>query len=521
MAKIERTKNATRNIIFGVILKAYQIIVPFLMRTAMIYLMGVQYLGLNSLFTSILQVLNLAELGVGSAMIYSMYKPIAEDDNATICALMKLYKTYYRIIGLVIAVIGCALTPFIPKLISGDVPDNLNIYLLYLLNLGATVLSYWLYAYKNCILQAHQRVDIVSKVSLVTSTIQYALQLLVLWLFKDYYLYVIVLLATQALTNITTAMCADRIYPQFKPKGQIATEEKKAINNRIKDLFTSKIGGIIYDSADTIVISSFLGLTALAIYQNYFYILNAITGLITVVFSACTAGIGNSIVVETKEKNYKDLNKFTFIICWGAGFCAVCLLCLYQPFMELWVGKDLMLSSSAVICFVVYFFVRQLNSLFNTYKDASGMWHEDRFRPLVAALTNLALNLILVQFIGLYGILISTVLAIVCVGMPWLLHNLFTVIFEKKYLVGYLKNLLYYCFIILINCTITYFICTKVNAGLITTLVIRGAICVVLPNLIYLFASYKRIEFTDSLLLVNKMTKGKLRSVLTKLGMRE
>ena len=182
-------------------------------------------------------------------------------------------------------------------------------------------------------------------------------------------------------------MCADRIYPQFKPKGQIATEEKKAINNRIKDLFTSKIGGIIYDSADTIVISSFLGLTALAIYQNYFYILNAITGLITVVFSACTAGIGNSIVVETKEKNYKDLNKFTFIICWGAGFCAVCLLCLYQPFMELWVGKDLMLSSSAVICFVVYFFVRQLNSLFNTYKDASGMWHEDRFRPLVAALS--------------------------------------------------------------------------------------------------------------------------------------
>ena len=204
MAKIERTKNATRNIIFGVILKVYQIIVPFLMRTAMIYLMGVQYLGLNSLFTSILQVLNLAELGVGSAMIYSMYKPIAEDDSATICALMKLYKTYYTVIGFVIAIIGCILTPFIPKLISGDIPEGLNIYVLYLLNLGATVLSYWLYAYKNSILQAHQRVDVISKVTLVTTTIQYILQLLVLWLFKDYYLYVIVLLATQALTNIRT-----------------------------------------------------------------------------------------------------------------------------------------------------------------------------------------------------------------------------------------------------------------------------------------------------------------------------
>ena len=132
MAKIERTKNASRNISFGVILKIYQILVPFLMRTAMIYLMGVQYLGLNSLFTSVLQVLNLAELGVGSAMVYSMYKPIAEDDETTICALMKLYRTYYRVIGLVIAVVGCALTPFIPNLIKSDVPAGLNIYLLYI-----------------------------------------------------------------------------------------------------------------------------------------------------------------------------------------------------------------------------------------------------------------------------------------------------------------------------------------------------------------------------------------------------
>lgn len=198
-----------------------------------------------------------------------------------------------------------------------------------------------------------------------------------------------------------------------------------------------------------------------------------------------------------------------------------CLLCLYQPFMELWVGRDLMLSFSAVVCFVVYFFVRQLNSLFNMYKDASGMWHEDRFRPLVAALTNLVLNLILVQFIGIYGILISTVLAIICVGMPWLLHNLFTVIFEKKHLLGYLKELLYYCCVIVVSCIATYFICSKINVDLIATLVIRGTICVILPNLIYLLAYYKRIEFTDSLLLVNKMTKGKLRGFLTKLGMRE
>lgn len=154
--KIERTKNASRNIIFGIILKAYQILIPFLMRTAMIYFMGVQYLGLNSLFTSILQVLNLTELGVGIAMVYSMYKPIADDDTKTICALMRLYRLYYRIIGLVIAVMGGILTPFIPYLVKSDLPSGLNIYVLYLLNLAATILSYWLFAYKNALFQAHQ-----------------------------------------------------------------------------------------------------------------------------------------------------------------------------------------------------------------------------------------------------------------------------------------------------------------------------------------------------------------------------
>lgn len=519
--KIERTKNAGRNMLFGIVLKIYQIFVPFLMRTAMIYLMGVQYLGLNSLFTSVLHVLNLAELGVGSAMIYSMYRPIAEDDEEAICALMKLYRTYYRIIGLVIAIVGCLLTPFIPRLISGDVPDDINVFILYLLNLGATVLSYWLFAYKNCILQAHQRTDVVSKVTLLTNTFQYGIQLFVLWFFKNYYYYVIVMLASQALTNIITAIVADKLFPQYRPKGRVNKSQVHKINQRIRDLFTSKIGGVVYDSADTIVISAFLGLIYLAIYQNYFYILNSITQLISVFFTSCTAGIGNSIVVESKEKNFSDLNKFTFIICWIAGFCSVCLLCLYQPFMELWVGEDLMLSFSAVVCFVVYFFVRQLNSLFNLFKDASGMWHEDRFRPLVAALTNLFLNIVLVQFIGIYGVLLSTVLAILCVGMPWILYNLFTVVFEKKYLFPYLKKILKYCIVVFISCIITYFICNIFSFNLIVTLLIRLMICIFLSNICYFVIYRKTKEYQQSLELVNKMTSGKIKKLLIKLGLRE
>ena len=174
--KIERTKNAKKSIAAGLIFKVAQMILPFFMRTVMLYYMGEEYLGLNGLFTSVLQVLNLAELGVGSAMVFSMYKPIAEDDTPRICALMRLYRTYYRVIGLVVGVAGVAIAPFIPHLIAGDVPTELNAYILYFLNLGATVLSYWLFAYKNCLFQAHQRTDVSSIVGLITNICQYGIQ---------------------------------------------------------------------------------------------------------------------------------------------------------------------------------------------------------------------------------------------------------------------------------------------------------------------------------------------------------
>ena len=204
--KIDRTKNATRNVFFGVSLKIYTLIIPFLMRTAMIYLLGVEYLGLNSLFTSILQVLNLAELGVGSAMVFSMYKPIADDDEIKICALMGLYRHYYRIIGGVVLVGGLVVVPFLPNLISGDVPNDINVYVLYLMNLCATVLTYWLFAYRNSIFQAYQRTDVVSKVTLITDTMKYLIQIAVLALFHNYYYYVLAILFSQVVNNILIAL---------------------------------------------------------------------------------------------------------------------------------------------------------------------------------------------------------------------------------------------------------------------------------------------------------------------------
>lgn len=504
--KLERTKNAKKNIVTGVILKLYQIIVPFFMRTAMIYLLGVEYLGLNSLFTSILQVLNLAELGVGSAMIFSMYKPIANNNRKKICQLMNLYKIYYRLIGLVILLLGLVLCPFVPKLISGTVPLGMNVYILYLLNLFATVLSYWLFAYKNCLLQAYQRNDIINKITLIVNTLQYIIQFILLWIFKNYYLYVIVLLISQAGINVFTAWIVNIMYPQYKPQGKLSRKEVRAINQRVKDLFTSKIGGVIVNSADTIVISAFLGLTVLAIYQNYFYIITALIGMIAVIFNACTAGIGNSLVLESQGKNYNDFKKFTFIIAWLSGFCACALLCLFQNFMIIWVGKDLLLDFSCVVCLVIYYFIYEINALLNLYKDTAGIWHKDRFRPLITAGTNLILNLILVQFIGLYGVLLSTVLSTLIIGMPWLLHNIFSEIFKvnpKEYI---LKLIKYTCVTIIVI-IITYSLCNVIKGATIITLMIKGIICFVVSNVLFLLAYFKEPEMPETIELTKKMLK--------------
>ena len=503
--RIERTKNSLRNFAFGVLLKIYQTFVPFAMRTLMIYFMGVQYLGLNGLFTSILQVLNLAELGVGSAMVYSMYKPIAEDNETKICALMGLYKKYYTMIGFVIALGGSILTPFIPYLIKSDMPADLNVYILYLMNLAATVLSYWMFAYKNALFQAHQRLDVTSKTSLITTTIQYGLQAFIIIFVKDYYLYVIVALSTQGLSNLITAFIASKMYPTYEPKGKLEKSELKEINRQIKDLFTAKFGGVILNSADTVVISAFLGLTVLAEYQNYYFILSSIMGLVTVLFNSCTAGIGNSIVVETREKNYADFKKLFFLIVWIAGWCTCCLLCIYQPFMKLWVGSDLMLPFSVVILLCIYYYIYEINQLLNVYKDAAGIWHKDRYRPLITALSNLVLNLLMVQFWGVYGIILSTIIATLFIGMPWLTHNLFTTLFDTSEMKKFIASMLSKTLIVILVCGVTYFASSILDFSDIGNLIYRGAVCCIISNLAFYVLLRKHQEYKECVNLIGKI----------------
>lgn len=493
--KIERSKNASRNIASGILLRIFQTAVPFLLRSAMIYKLGMEYVGLDTLFVSILHVLNLVELGVGSAMVYSMYRPIAENDRAKMNALLNLYKKYYRIIGTVVLVIGLILVPFLPKLIRGNVPDGVNIYILYLINLSATALSYWLFAYKNSLLMAHQRTDVTNKILLAAFSARYLLQFIALLAFKNIYVYFLGVLISQLFTNILTYFITKKMFPDFAPVGKLETSERKDINKHIKDLFTAKLGGTITNSADTVIISAFLGLTVLAKYNNYYYILTALFGFMTIIFQSCLAGIGNSLVVESEEKNYKDFEKFSLLLTWIIGYCTAGLYCLIQPFMKIWVHEVNMLDDTYTILFCIYFYVYELALVWATYKDAGGIWHEDRFRPLCVTIVNLGLNLLTVQFMGLYGVILSTVISYMAVGMPWMLHNIFKTLFHKQHAGLYIVK----CFIGVLSttaaCIASSFACRIVTGDGIVAFLIKAAIVTVVTNLLFFIIYFRSEEF--------------------------
>ena len=502
--KIARTQNAIRIILFGSLYRIINLTLPFFSRTMILYVLGEQYLGLSSLFGSILSFLSLTELGMGSAMVYSMYKPIAENDYPTICALLNLYRRLYRIIGVIILLLGICLMPFLRQLIHGEIPGDVNIYVLYFIYLLNVVLSYWLFTYKTALLQAYQRNDIESKIGMLIVPVSYLVMLGSLFFFKNYYSYVIWLPVFTIITNIIRKIWVDHMFPDLMPEGNISDTLKKSIMKKVAALFGTKLNTVVLNAADNLVMAAYIGLTVIAIYGNYYYIMSAIIGFLSICYSSMTAGLGNSLETESLQKNYRDFEKFSFINSWLVGWCAVCLVCLYQPFMYIWTGERLMFPFYVVLEFGLYFYIYQIRKIPITYKDAAGIWWEDRYRPYVCMVTNLVLNVMLVQIIGVSGIILSTVLSLF-VSIPWENYTIFKYIFHcssKKY---YLK-MFYYCFSMIIAGFTTFMVCELFNQGIIYFF-IRSIICIAIPNIIFVIMNCKCREFKDTVLFIKGVLK--------------
>ncbi len=513
--QINRTKNAVRNIVWGGLEKVVALLLPFVVRTVLIKVLGVEYLGLSNLFTSILTVLNITNLGFDTAIVFSMYKPIAEDDDETVCALLNVFRKIYHVVGSIVLVIGLCIIPFLPYLIQGEHPADVNLYVLYGIYLFDTVIGYFTFAYKASLFRAYQRNDVPSKRGIVFNTISNIMQIILLIVFKNYYAYIIMAPIICVATNISNAYIAKKMFPQITPRGSISDVMKKDIKKRVAGLVSVKIYSVIFTSVDSIVISAFLGLKQLALYNNYYFIQSTINGFILIFTNSIIAGIGHKMVTNSIEDNYTDFKGFVFINAWISGWCAVCLACLYQPFMNLWLGESMLLPIDTMLLIVLLFLFPRLGLMAAVYRESAGLWWEDRFRQWVAAVVNLSVNLVLVRYIGLNGVIISTLICTVFINVPWGGYVLFKTYFKKSPL-PYFGRLLGYFLIIAATCAITYFACSFMPYTGILSLLTRGTVCVIVPNAIFLAIFYKTTEFAFAKDIFMRIIGNKLKTLLKK-----
>lgn len=507
--KLERKKNAVRNMRTSLANRIVSLLVPFIIRTVIIKTLGSEYLGLSSLFVSVLQILNLSELGISTAIVSSMYKPIAEDNEKAICDLMALYRKAYHIIGYVILVVGVAVIPLLPKLIKGDIPVDVNLYVLYSIYLFNAVISYFLFAYKGCLLVAHQRSDLSSNIDMITKLITYSIQIVILFVFKNYYLYIILLPVCTIVNNIVSAKTAEKLYPQYQCSSDAKWSEFSSIKQNIGGLVIFNSCAISRNSLDSIFISSFLGLAAVTIYGNYYYIISALGGMLSIVVTSITAGAGNSVELESEAKNYNDMHRFNFLYMWLAGWAAICLTCLYQPFMQLWMGADMLLPFQVVVLFAVYFYSLRMNDILYVYIMATGIWWKHRARTIAETLLNLVLNYFLGKYYGIAGIIIATNISLILCAFFWGSSITFKNYFRSEKLLRYYLEHVLYLLVTVANGYITYRLCALIQAGDIVTLILRGGICLVLPNLIFALAYVKFPVFGQSVAFVRETIKGR------------
>ena len=501
-----RIHNTTRNIYSSYLLMIIQIVFQFLSKSIIIFTLGKEYLGLSSLFNSLLNVLNVAELGFSSSVVYCMYKPLVDGNTDKVCALLAYLKTVYRIVGAVILGVGIIVIPFIRLLIKGDVPTDINLYLVYVLYLINTSISYFLYAYKTSLLTAVQRLDLTKFANCIVTLIQYALQLIALLCFHSYYLFVVAMILGTGSVNIFTAYISNKKYPEYTCRGKITKDDRINIASKVKGLMICNISIVTYKSLDSIVISSFIGLTSVAIYNNYIVIYVAVTTLITTIRTAMQSSVGNSVVSESIEKNLKDMYLWQFLFSIIATWCTTSLICLYQPFMTIWMGKEMLLPMIDIFLIGIWFMVDSVQQAYYLYLTAVGLWNEMKWSYVFNTCSNLFMNIILGKFLGVTGIILASLLTCIISGCFWQCIKLFKIYYKKSAYNYIIKQFKYFGMAAVIV-SITYFVCHFIVCGGIVELLIKAAICIILPSSLLLATYYTSDYFVQSKNLLYKIIK--------------
>lgn len=481
---MSRSKKSIKNFIYALVGQSLGLIVSFISRIVFIKILGSEYLGLNGLFTNILTVLSLAELGIGEAITFSLYKPLADDDREKCAMLMQFYKKTYICIGLIILVVGISITPLLPFLIK-DIPNIEYINIIYILFVINTSFSYF-YSYKRNLIIADQKRYIATFFRYLFYVILNVTQMIFLLINHSYFIFLILQITFTIIENLCISVKANKMYPYLKNKNstRLDKKSKNEIVKNTKAMMMHRIGSVVVNSTDNLLLSAFSGLSVVGIYSNYYLIINALNLVFGQFFNSLTASVGNLIASEDKNKQYDIFKKIDFLNFWIYSFSSICLLCLLNNFIEVWLGKEYVFSYSIIIIIIINFYVNGMRKTILMFKDAAGLFYQDRWKSIIEAIINLIVSIILVIKYGAIGVFIGTFVSSIttCLWVePFVLYKY---CFDKN-VKNYFKQYIMRFILTVSLASCMYFICSFSPFNIYISLILNGLLCAVIINFLY------------------------------------
>lgn len=506
MRYLSRTEYSILNIFTGLGGYILNTILGFICRMFFVHYLAVDYLGVNGLFTNVLSMLSLAELGVGGAIVYALYKPLANHDKEKIASLMQLYCKAYRLIGITIGIIGLCLLPFLNMIITSRPNIEESIYLLYLINLFNTVITYF-YSYKSSLIIAAQQNYIVTGVNYIITILQSIIQIVALVTTSNYLLYLIIQTIGTFLYNVIISKIADIKFPYINKKNikPISKEETLRIFQNIKDLTIYKISGLLVNSTDNIIITFFDGLSITGITSNYSLLVNTLNGLFGQLFNGLTASIGNHNAIESDEKKYELFSFLNMMNFWIYGWGTLGIFFCSNDLVKLFFGKEYVLPIYIPLVMALNFYTVGMQNAIWTYKHTLGLFHYGRFLQFLTGILNIIFSILLGKLFGVFGILFATFLARLFTNLWYDCYVVFKYGFHKSALV-YFKKYFFYLFILIMAGALIYIVLNVVNFIGIFGVILKIVICSVLVNIIFIIFFFKKTEFKKLIFILKNVT---------------
>lgn len=495
MKQRSRTENSIINSAMSIVTQVLTVVLNFAVKTVFIKMLNDEYLGVNGLFTNIITMLSLADLGIGIAIPYSLYKPLANKDEHKINVLMNFYKKVYTIIGIAVLLIGLSLTPFLGLIIK-DIPKNVpHLSLIYILFVIHSASSYF-FVYKKFLIDSDQKGYITSRIIFTFSTLLSIIQIILLVTTKNYILFLLSSIILVIIQNIYISSKANKLYPFIKNKTdeKLEKEDMEGIKKNVSSLFIYKVGTVIMNGTDNIIISKFIGLIIVGFYSNYVLIINSITTVLNQIFNAITSSIGNLVVTTNKKRSKEVYDNLNFANFWLYALFGVCIIVLINPFINVWIGKKYVMGFSIVFLLVLNFYVLGMQSVTNSFRNAYGLFWIAKYRPIIMVIINIVISVVLVQLIGIEGVLIGTLISRLVTTAwldPYIVHKYGFEISPKSYYIDYLKYLVIF---IAISIILNYFV-SMIAINNIFILILIAILVVIIVNVILVLLFFKTSEF--------------------------